>query len=100
MVFDICSHCALCQYSLLLESLTTHVTPVRERGCYRDTIRIKESRRLHIERHAQYEDSTYKSYYNIDNFSSNNHVELFYEENEGLGYCDLFSVTDYGAGMW
>ena len=56
----------------------------------------------YIERHgAQYEDSNFnKDYYNIEHLqAAKHHIELWYEKNEGLGYCDTFSVTDYGVGI-
>ena len=104
MVFDILQST---QYSMPIQStirelVTNACDSQREKEVAVEILSgSKKVEDYYIERHgAQYEDSNFdKSYYNIDNFSSNNHVELFYEENEGLGYCDLFSVTDYGVGI-
>lgn len=55
----------------------------------------------YIERHGeQYEDSNFKTeYYNLESFSSKNYVEIVYKKNEGVGYCDEFSIIDYGVGI-
>ena len=49
----------------------------------------------------QYKDSNFdKSYYDINYLDlENNDVELTYIENEGIGFCDEFSVKDYGVGV-
>jgi len=47
-----------------------------------------------------YEDSKWNpGYYNLDNFSKINKVEIVYKEGEGTGRCDLFTVTDHGVGI-
>lgn len=55
----------------------------------------------YIERHGdQYEDSNFDpSYYDLNYLSSKNKVELTYKHNEGVGYCDVFSIKDYGVGI-
>ncbi len=49
----------------------------------------------------QYKDSNFdKSYYDLNYLDlENNDVELTYIENEGIGFCDEFSVKDYGVGV-
>jgi hypothetical protein len=50
---------------------------------------------------AQYEDSNFDpSYYALDHLDTdNNTVELEYEENMGVGFCDVFRVKDFGVGL-
>ena len=50
---------------------------------------------------AQYEDSNFNpSYYNIASLDHvKDHIDLTYTEVEGVGYCDIFSVKDYGVGI-
>ena len=48
----------------------------------------------------EYRDSNFQpSYYDVSRLSSNNTVTVVYRENPGTGYCDRFSVTDYGVGI-
>ena len=49
----------------------------------------------------QYKDSNWApTYYNLDHLDqSNNHVDIVYTEKEGVGFCDEFTVTDYGVGI-
>ena len=62
----------------------------------------KQVKDYYIERHgAQYEDSNFDiNYYSLTHLHHNKHkVDLLYTENQGVGYCDTFSVTDYGVGI-
>jgi hypothetical protein len=49
----------------------------------------------------EYKDSNFDpDYYDSEYLSSdNNRVIVRYKENDGTGYCDVFSVTDYGVGI-
>jgi len=49
----------------------------------------------------QYEDSNFDaSYYSITNLDVvNNHVDVYYKHNAGVGYCDQFIIKDYGVGI-
>jgi hypothetical protein len=49
----------------------------------------------------QYVDSNFNpDYYDSEYLSdSNNRVTVRYKENDGTGYCDVFSVIDYGVGI-
>ena len=49
----------------------------------------------------QYEDSNFDpSYYSITNLDVvNNHVDVIYKHNVGVGYCDQFTIKDYGVGI-
>lgn len=49
----------------------------------------------------KYKDSNWDaSYYNLDHLNTEKtKVELTYKQNEGIGYCDTFSVKDYGVGL-
>ena len=56
----------------------------------------------YITRHEEeYKDSNFdRTYYDSEYLSSdNNRVIVRYKENDGTGYCDVFSVTDYGVGI-
>ena len=58
----------------------------------------------YIERHGdQYEDSNFdSSYYQYSlhyNHGSKPCRFSVYTQNEGVGYCDTFAVTDYGVGI-
>lgn len=56
----------------------------------------------YIERHGdQYEDSNFDaSYYDLQYLNDrNNNIELTYKHNPGVGYCDVFSIKDYGVGI-
>ena len=48
-----------------------------------------------------YTDSNYDATYNKLEYldTSNNHVHITYKRNEGIGFCDTFSVIDYGVGI-
>ena len=105
MVFDILQST---QYSMPIQStvrelVTNACDSQREKEVALEILNGKKKvEDYYIERHgAQYEDSNFnKDYYNIGYLSTDkNHIELWYEENEGVGYCDIFSVTDYGVGI-
>lgn len=55
----------------------------------------------YIERHGeQYEDSNFnREYYDLNYLSSNSKIEIVYKKNEGVGFCDTFSITDHGVGI-
>jgi hypothetical protein len=56
----------------------------------------------YIERKGEaYADSNFDSnYYNQESLDKeNNHIQIKYKRNEGVGFCDTFSVTDYGVGI-
>ena len=48
-----------------------------------------------------YTDSNYDHTYNKLEYlnTSNNHVQVTYKRNEGIGFCDMFTVKDYGVGI-
>ena len=105
MVFDILQST---QYSMPIQStirelVTNACDSQREKEVALEILTGKKQvKDYYIERHgAQYEDSNFdKSYYNIAHLQhGKNHVDLLYTENEGVGYCDIFSVTDYGVGI-
>ena len=49
----------------------------------------------------QYSDSNFDpSYYDLACLNIiNNHIEVVYQHNEGIGYCDTLSIKDYGVGI-
>tara|TARA_R100001198_G_scaffold32148_3_gene17142 strand:+ start:45 stop:2786 length:2742 start_codon:yes stop_codon:yes gene_type:complete len=49
----------------------------------------------------QYDDSNFDiGYYDLEYLDVHvNHIDIVYKENEGTGYCDTVSVTDYGVGI-
>ena len=55
----------------------------------------------YITRHEEeYRDSNFEpSYYDVNRFSDSNTVTVEYQERPGTGYCDRFSVIDYGVGI-
>ena len=56
----------------------------------------------YITRHEEeYKDSNFdRTYYDSEYLSdSNNRVTVRYKENDGTGYCDVFSVIDHGVGI-
>jgi hypothetical protein len=55
----------------------------------------------YITRHEdEYKDSNFDpSYYSGDHFSDCSRVNVRYTEGAGVGYCDVFSVVDYGVGL-
>ena len=104
MVFDILQST---QYSMPIQStvrelVTNACDSQREKEMAIEILMgQKKVEDYYIERHGdQYEDSNFdKSYYNRDHFDVNCEIDLVYEQNEGVGYCDTFSVTDYGVGI-
>jgi len=50
---------------------------------------------------AKYNDSNWNaSYYSLEHLNEDKtDVELIYTKKEGVGYCDSFSVKDYGVGL-
>jgi len=105
MVFDILQST---QYSMPVQStvrelVTNACDSQREKEVALEILGGKKKvEDYYIERHgAQYEDSNFDaSYYNIASLDIvAEHIDLLYEQNEGLGYCDTFSVTDYGVGI-
>ena len=104
MVFDILQST---QYSMPIQStvrelVTNACDSQREKEIAIEILSGKKKvEDYYIERHgAQYEDSNFdKSYYTLNNLESRTDIELLYEQNEGIGYCDTFRVTDYGVGI-
>ena len=105
MVFDILQST---QYSMPIQStirelVTNACDSQREKEIAREIILgQKKVEDYYIERHGdQYEDSNFnKDYYSIGYLDSEtNHIDLLYTQNEGVGYCDTFAVTDYGVGI-
>lgn len=105
MVFDILQST---QYSMPIQStirelVTNACDSQREKEVALEIITGKKQvQDYYIERHgAQYEDSNFDiNYYSLSHLQhGKNHVDLLYTENEGVGYCDTFSVTDYGVGI-
>ncbi len=49
----------------------------------------------------KYKDSNWNpDYYDLDKFDrENNHVQLTYIEKTGVGFCDTFSIKDFGVGI-
>jgi ribosomal protein L23 len=49
----------------------------------------------------QYSDSNFDlSYYSISNLDIvRNHIEITYQHNDGIGYCDKLFIKDYGVGI-
>ena len=105
MVFDILQST---QYSMPIQStirelVTNACDSQREKEVAIEILSGKKKvEDYYIERHgAQYEDSNFDaSYYNIASLEHvKDHIDLVYEQNEGVGYCDVFKVTDYGVGI-
>ena len=63
---------------------------------------VKQASDYYITRDGeQYSDSNFDpSYYDLacPNIT-NNHIEVVYQHNEGIGYCDTLSIKDYGVGI-
>ena len=48
----------------------------------------------------EYKDSNFDpSYYSVDHLADESNVTIQYTERAGIGYCDDFSVTDFGVGL-
>jgi len=63
---------------------------------------VKQASDYYITRDGeQYSDSNFDpSYYSISNLDIvRNHIEITYEHNDGIGYCDRLSIKDYGVGI-
>jgi len=105
MVFDILQST---QYSMPIQStirelVTNACDSQREKEVAIEILSGKKKvEDYYIERHGpQYKDSNFdKNYYNTGYLNTEtNQIDLVYEKNEGLGYCDVFKVTDYGVGI-
>ena len=105
MVFDILQST---QYSMPIQStvrelVTNACDSQREKEIAIEILNgKKKAEDYYIERHGpQYEDSNFDlSYYNIKHLNKDiDYIDLVYEQNEGVGYCDIFRVTDYGVGI-
>jgi len=104
MVFDILQST---QYSMPIQStvrelVTNACDSQREKEIAIEILMGKKKvEDYYIERHGpQYEDSNFDiDYYNRDHFNTMCEIDLVYEQNEGVGYCDTFKVTDYGVGI-
>ena len=105
MVFDILQST---QYSMPIQStirelVTNACDSQREKEMALEIVSGKKKvEDYYIERHGdQYEDSNFdSSYYQLSSLQhGKNHVDLLYTQNEGVGYCDTFAVTDYGVGI-
>ena len=105
MVFDILQST---QYSMPVQStvrelVTNACDSQREKEIAREILLgTKKVEDYYIERHGEaYEDSNFdKDYYSIGYLNRDvNSIDLEYTKNEGVGYCDVFSVTDYGVGI-
>ena len=63
---------------------------------------VKQASDYYITRDGeQYSDSNFDpSYYDLANLNQiNNHIEVVYQHNQGVGYCDILSIKDYGVGI-
>ena len=63
---------------------------------------VKQTSDYYITRDGeQYSDSNFDpSYYSISNLDIvRNHIEITYQHNDGIGYCDKLSIKDYGVGI-
>ena len=105
MVFDILQST---QYSMPIQStvrelVTNACDSQREKEVALEILGgKKEIKDYYIERHGpQYEDSNFDiGYYNVASLAhAKNHIQLTYSKKDGVGYCDIFEVTDYGVGI-
>ena len=63
---------------------------------------VKQASDYYITRDGeQYSDSNFDpSYYSISNLDIvRNHIEITYQHNDGIGYCDKLSIKDFGVGI-
>ena len=63
---------------------------------------VKQASDYYITRDGeQYSDSNFDpSYYSISNLNiTHNHVQITYQHNDGIGYCDKLSIKDFGVGI-
>lgn len=105
MVFDILQ---ATQYqkpeeSTVRELVSNAVDSQREKEIAMEILDRKANpEKYYIQRDGeQYKDSNWTpTYYNLDHLDKDrNHVDIEYVENQGVGFCDLFTVTDYGVGI-
>ena len=105
MVFDILQST---QYSMPIQStirelVTNACDAQREKEIALEILNgEKQISDYYIERHGpQYEDSNFDlSYYKKRFLNQNeNSIQVCYEKNEGVGFCDKFIVTDSGVGI-
>ena len=62
----------------------------------------KSSQDYYISRDGEaYTDSNFDpTYYKLEAFNQTKHnIDIKYKRNEGISFCDTFSVTDYGVGI-
>ena len=63
---------------------------------------VKQTSDYYITRDGeQYSDSNFDpSYYSISNLNiTHNHVQITYQHNDGIGYCDKLFIKDFGVGI-
>ena len=63
---------------------------------------VKQASDYYITRDGeQYSDSNFDpSYYSISNLNiAHNHIQITYQHNDGIGYCDKLSIKDFGVGI-
>ena len=105
MVFDILQ---ATQYqnpeeSTVRELASNAVDSQREKEIALDILQNNASpSKYFIERQGEkYKDSNWESeYYDLDHLDTeNNHIEISYIENEGVGFCDTFTIKDFGVGI-
>lgn len=105
MVFDILQ---ATQYqkpeeSTVRELASNAVDSQREKNIAIDILRDKASpSKYFIERDGEkYKDSNWDpTYYDLNHLDmENNHVEIQYTENEGVGFCDTLTIKDFGVGI-
>ena len=63
---------------------------------------VKQASDYYITRDGeQYSDSNFDpSYYSISNLNiAHNHVQITYQHNDGIGYCDKLFIKDFGVGI-
>jgi hypothetical protein len=103
MVFDILQ---ATQYqkpeeSTVRELASNAVDSQREKNIAIDILRDKASpSKYFIERDGEkYKDSNWDpTYYDLNHLDmENNHVEIQYTENEGVGFCDTLTIKDFGG---
>ncbi len=105
LVFDILQ---ASQYSQPIPSTVRELTTnacdsQREKEMAIEILRgTKKAEDYYIQREGEaYTDSNFDlSYYNLSHLNTGSKtVHLKYKENEGTGFCDKFSVTDFGVGI-
>ena len=105
MVFDILQST---QYSTPIPStvrelVTNACDSQREKEMAVEILKgYKTSADYYIERNGEaYTDSNFDpTYYKLETLNQiKNYIDIKYKRNEGIGFCDTFSVTDYGVGI-